>query len=165
MNSHHNTRGKNLLNLYFQVHQPRRLRSLGYFDVGTGKTCFDDKLNETIIKKVAMRCYQPTNLLLLRLIHRYPQVRITFSISGTVLEQMEKYCPAVVESFRMLACTGSVEFLGETYYHSLCSLSDPHEFAAQVAKHSDSINRLFGKTPKVFRNTELIYSNNLGLMI
>ncbi|HTH57727.1 MAG TPA: glycoside hydrolase family 57 protein [Cyclobacteriaceae bacterium] len=153
------------LNLYFQVHQPRRLRGLSFFDIGKNETYFDDALNERIICEVARRCYWPANLLLLKLIQRYPQVRITFSISGSALEQLEKFCPAVLESFRMLASTKSVEFLGETYYHSLCSLVDPLEFADQVTKHSDAIERLFGVKPTVFRNTELIYSDHLGELV
>lgn len=165
MNSSRQIKPRAFLNIYFQVHQPRRLRNMGYFDIGTGKTNFDDELNEEITRKVSFRCYLPTNLLLLKLIHRYPQVRITFSISGVALEQFEEYCPAVLESFRMLASTGSVEFLGETYYHSLCSLTDPKEFEFQVNKHADIMHRLLGVRPSVFRNTELIYSDRLGRMI
>src|SRR5688572_24230483 len=101
MNSPRLTKPKSFLNLYFQVHQPKRLRNLGYFDIGYNQSNFDDELNEDIIRKVAKRCYLPTNLLLLKLIHRYPRVRITFSISGVALEQFENYCPAVLESFRM----------------------------------------------------------------
>jgi alpha-amylase len=165
MNSPQPIKPKSFLNLYFQVHQPKRLRNLGYFEIGSNQSNFNDELNEDIIRKVAKRCYLPTNLLLLKLIHRYPQVKVTFSISGVALEQFENYCPAVLESFRMLAATGSVEFLGETYYHSLCSLSEPHEFAFQVYKHSEAMQRLLGVKPTVFRNTELIYSDSLGHII
>lgn len=165
MSSLHKSKSVRMLNLYFQVHQPRRLRNLSFFDIGNNGSVFDDALSEGIIRKVAMGCYQPVNLLLLKLIRQYPQLRITFSISGTALEQLEKYCPAVLESFRMLAATESVEFLGETYYHSLCSLTDTNEFAFQVTKHSEAIQRLLGVTPSAFRNTELIYSDQLGRQV
>ncbi len=153
------------LNVYFQVHQPRRLRPLGFFDIGSEEANFDDALNRNIIRKVAKKCYQPVNLMLLRLLHQHPNLRITFSISGVALEQLEKYCPAVLESFRMLAATNSVEFLGETYYHSLCSLTDQHEFKYQVNKHTEAMERLLGVRPAVFRNTELIYSDRVAQMI
>jgi alpha-amylase len=153
------------LNVYFQVHQPRRLRPLGFFDIGSAHENFDDTLNQNIIRRIAKKCYQSVNLMLLELIHQHPNLRITFSISGVALEQLEKYCPAVIESFRMLASTNSVEFLGETYYHSLSSLIDQHEFAYQVTKHTEAMERLLGVRPTVFRNTELIYSDRLAQMI
>jgi alpha-amylase len=159
------TKQKCYLNVYFQVHQPRRLRPLGFFDIGSTQPNFDDDLNKNIIRNVAKKCYQSVNLMLLELIHKHPNLRITFSISGVALEQLEQYCPAVIESFRMLASTNSVEFLGETYYHSLCSLIDQHEFNYQVTKHSDTMERLLGVRPTVFRNTELIYSDRLAQMI
>jgi alpha-amylase len=147
------------------VHQPRRLRPLGFFDIGSTEANFDDSLNKNIIRKVAKKCYQPVNLMLLSLIQQHPNLRITFSISGVALEQLEKYCPAVIESFRMLASTQAVEFLGETYYHSLCSIIDQHEFAYQVNKHAEAMQRLLGVKPTVFRNTELIYSDRLAQWI
>lgn len=159
MNSPNKTR---FLNVYFQIHQPRRLGQFSFFDIGTDRDYFDDGLNQLIMQRVAKTCYLPTNLLLLRLIDKYPSIRFTFSISGTALRQMELYAPAVIESFRMLSATGVVEFLGETYYHSLSSLIGPEEFTAQVQMHSDKIHKLFGVYPKVFRNTELIYDNEMG---
>jgi alpha-amylase len=160
-----NTKQKLFLNVYFQVHQPRRLRPVGFFDIGTEEVNFDDAMNRNIIRKVAKNCYQPVNLMLLKLLHQHPNLRITFSISGVALEQLERYCPAVIESFRMLAATNSVEFLGETYYHSLCSLIDQQEFNCQVNKHTEAMERLLGVRPTVFRNTELIYSDRLAKMI
>jgi alpha-amylase len=165
MNSPTQIKPMRYLNVYFQIHQPRRLHPLGFFDIGATDANFDDALNKNIIRKVARRCYQPVNLMLLKLIHQHPKLRITFSISGVALEQLEKYCPAVIESFRMLASTGSVEFLGETYYHSLSSLFDPHEFTCQVNKHVEVMERLLGVKPTVFRNTELIYSDRLATLI
>jgi alpha-amylase len=165
MNSPTTIKQKCYLNIYFQIHQPRRLSPLGFFDIGSTEANFDDALNRKIIRKVARKCYQPVNLMLLNLIHQHPNLRITFSISGVALEQLEKYCPAVIESFRMLASTNSVEFLGETYYHSLCSLIDEHEFTYQVKKHAEIMERVLGVRPTVFRNTELIYSDRLARMI
>jgi alpha-amylase len=150
------------LNLYFQVHQPRRLGQFSFFDIGTDRDYFDDGTDQLIMRRIAKECYLPTNLLLLKLITKYPQVRITFSISGSALKQMERFAPAVIESFRMLAATGSVEFLSETYYHSLACLISPDEFAAQVEMHRKKVQQLLGVTPKVFRNTELIYSDDIG---
>lgn len=150
------------LNLYFQVHQPRRLNKFSFFDIGSGRHYFDQATNQQIMQRVARNCYQPTNLLLLKLIRKYPQIKITFSISGTALQQFETFTPEVLESFRMLAATGSAEFLAETYYHSLACLISPKEFEDQVNLHSKKLYDLFGVHPVAFRNTELIYSNQIG---
>lgn len=153
------------LNVCFQVHQPRRLGQFSFFDIGTDRDYFDDGLNQLIMQRVAKNCYLPTNLLLLKLIRKYPSIRITFSISGSALMQLQKFAPAALESFQMLANTGAVEFLSETYYHSLSCLISKDEFQAQVKKHDDRIRHLFGISPSVFRNTELIYSNEIGRMV
>lgn len=152
------------MSLYFQVHQPRRIRRIGFFDISANTKLFDDELNRRIIRRISMECYEPANLMLLDLISRYPNIRVAFSISGTALEQLQQYSPEVIESFNALASTGAVEFLGETYYHSLSGVSDKDEFAAQVVRHSDEIQALFGARPTVFRNTELIYSDEVGRM-
>jgi alpha-amylase len=161
MSLQHKTKNR-YLTIYFQVHQPRRLGQFSFFDIGTGRDYFDDGTNQLIMRRIAKECYLPANLLLLKLIGNYPQVRIAFSISGAALKQMERFAPAAIESFRMLAATGSVEFLSETYYHSLASLLSHEEFAAQVKMHRDKIHQLFGITPTIFRNTELIYSDDIG---
>ncbi|HEX5169619.1 MAG TPA: glycoside hydrolase family 57 protein [Cyclobacteriaceae bacterium] len=153
------------LNLYFQVHQPRRLGKFSFFDIGSGRDYFDDATNEQIMQRVAENCYLPTNLLLLKLINKYPQIRVTFSISGAALKQFERFTPDVVESFRMLATSGSVEFLGETYYHSLAYLVSHEEFGEQVHMHSRKMDELFGVRPVVFRNTDLIYSDDIGRQV
>jgi alpha-amylase len=152
--------------LYFQVHQPYRLRRYSYFDVENASTYFDDTLNRSIMERVAKRCYIPANERLLRTIRAHAgSFKVTFSISGTALEQMRLYAPEALESFRALAATGCVEFLGETYYHSLASLYDREEFEAQVRSHSDSIEGIFGQRPRVFRNTELIYNDDIGRVV
>jgi alpha-amylase len=147
---------------YFQVHQPRRLRQMRFFDIGSDKGCFDDQLNKEIIQRIATNCYLPTNALFLKLIKKHPEIRLTFSISGITLEQFESYAPEVLDSFRALADTGSVEFLCETYYHSLACMIPGHEFEIQALKHAEAIEKHFGKRPTVFRNTELIYNDEIG---
>src|SRR5690349_17532857 len=111
-------RSKELV-LYFQVHQPKRLRKLRFFDIGRNESYFDDDLNEKIIQRVAAQCYLPANALLLKLIKKHPDIKVAFSISGVTMDQLADYAPEVLDSFRQLAETGNVEFLAETYYHSL----------------------------------------------
>ncbi|MFH1399954.1 MAG: glycoside hydrolase family 57 protein [Nanoarchaeota archaeon] len=151
---------------YFQVHQPFRLRRYRVFDIGKSTEYFDDAKNEAIAKKVAHKCYLPTNDLMLRLIRQHQgRFRISYSISGVALEQFQKYTPQVIDSFQRLAKTGCVEFLNETYYHSLSFLYSKDEFRSQVLRHRDLIKSLFGQSPNVFRNTELIFSNHLANFI
>ncbi|WP_303660951.1 glycoside hydrolase family 57 protein [uncultured Duncaniella sp.] len=157
---------KKTLCLYFQVHQPVRLRKYHFFDLGKSHDYYDDFANRTITQKVARRCYLPANRMMLDLIQKYGKnFKVSFSISGLALEQFEKYAPEVIESFKALAKTGCVEFLAETYAHSLASLADPEEFANQVKVHDDKIKELFGQSPKVLRNTELIYCDDLAPQI
>ena len=152
--------------LYFQVHQPNRLRLYRFFDIGKDSHYYDDFANRTILRRVAQKCYLPMNALLLELIEANKGAfKVAFSISGSVLEQFDRYAPEVIESFRKLAQTGCVEFLSETYYHSLASLQSPIEFKNQVLKHKAAIEHYFGVTPKAFRNTELIYSDAIGEMV
>jgi alpha-amylase len=146
---------------YFQVHQPHRLRHYTIFD--SSSDYFDAYKNAEICRKVAQKCYLPTNRLLQELIERYAgQFKVAFSITGTALEQFATYAPEVLVGFQRLAATGCVEFLSETYHHSLSFLFSPDEFADQVAAHRKLIRDLFSQTPQVFRNTELIYSNQLA---
>jgi alpha-amylase len=152
--------------LYFGVHQPFRIRRYRFFDIGDSQYYYDDYANESFIKKTAARCYLPANQLMLELIEKYgDRFKIAYSISGIALDQFELYAPEVLESFKRLADTGNVEFLAETYSHSLVSLADPDEFRSQVTRHSESIELLFGLKPKVFRNTELVYSDEIGSQI
>jgi len=152
--------------LYFQVHQPFRFRRYRFFDIGNDHYYYDDYTNEGVLNKVAQKCYLPTNNLLLKLLKKYDgKFKVSFSISGAAIDQFKLYAPEVLESFQELAKTGHVEFLSETYSHSLVSLKDKAEFESQVKKHSDTINELFGQRPEVFRNTELIYSDELGSMV
>ncbi|MCE5185226.1 MAG: glycoside hydrolase family 57 protein [Planctomycetaceae bacterium] len=146
---------------YFQVHQPFRLRHYTVFD--HTPRYFDEFKNASICRKVANKCYLTANRLLLDAIRRYEgRFRIAYSLTGIILEQFEKYCPEVMSTFDALAETGCVEFLGETYYHSLSFLYSPAEFIEQIQKHTETIQRLYGQRPRVFRNTELIYNNTLA---
>ena len=149
--------------LYFQVHQPFRLRNYRFFDIGSKSHYFDESINRKILNKVAQKCYLPTNKLLLDLIKTYKtDFKVCFSISGTAIDQFELYAPEVLRSFQELADTNCVEFLSETYGHSLSALKSKAEFENQVDEHRKKIRSVFGKVPKVFRNTELIYSNKIG---
>ncbi len=152
--------------LYFQVHQPTRLRLYRFFDIGKDSHYYDDFANRTILRRVAQKCYLPMNKLMLELINQYKgKFKIAFSISGSALEQFQRFAPEVIDSFRALAATGKVEFLSETYYHSLASLTSESEFRHQVQKHAALIEELFGVKPVTFRNTELIYSDGIGEMV
>jgi len=149
---------------YFQVHQPLRLRHYTVFD--KSEHYFDHHKNASICRKVANKCYLPTNRLLLKIIRRFGgKFRIAYSLTGVLLEQLQRYCPEVISTFDALAETGCVEFLAETYYHSLSFLYSRDEFVEQVNKHVETIGCLFGQTPRVFRNTELIYNNDLAALI
>ncbi|MDR0907204.1 MAG: glycoside hydrolase family 57 protein [Rikenellaceae bacterium] len=149
--------------LYFQVHQPMRLRKYRFFDMGKSHNYLDDAANRSIMQKVARRCYLPMNALLLKLITEHKGAfRVTFSISGPAVEQFRMYAPEVLDSFQKLAATGQVEFLAETYAHSLASLTDMDEFRAQVKAHVKMVQSEFGQKPRAFRNTELIYSDGIG---
>lgn len=153
---------------YFQVHQPWRVKRYRIFDIGNDHAYFSEDAennlnNKKILEKVAHKCYLPTNALLLRLLKRHPEFRISFSLSGVFLEQCEAYMPEVIESFQKLVDTGRTELLGETYYHSLSFLYSQKEFEEQVKLHSNKIRALFRVQPKVFRNTELIYRNDVAI--
>ena len=147
--------------LYFQVHQPWRLRRYSVFDSDTNY--FDNYRNGEMCRKIAHSCYLPANRLMLELIHRHAgRFRLAYSISGSVLEQFEHYTPEVLDTFHQLNDTGCVEFLAETYSHSMSFLYSRDEFADQVRIHRDRMEELFGRKPAVFRNTELIYNNDLA---
>mgnify|MGYP000338943494 CR=1 FL=1 len=148
---------------YFQVHQPYRLRKYHIFEIGNGGNYFDDAKNEAICKKVSQKCYLPTNRLIYDLIYETDgRFKVSYSITGVALEQFDKYCPEVIESFIDLIDTGAVELLDETYYHSLAFLYSEREFREQVKLHRRTIREIFNYKPKVFRNTELIYNNRVA---
>ena len=152
------------INLYFQVHQPHRLRRYSVFDAAPNY--FDASANEQILRKVAAKCYLPATRVLLEQVRRHAgDFRLAFSLTGCVIDQLRRFAPDVIDNFRKLAQTGCVEFLAETYDHSLASLYNPQEFLRQVDRHGELIDDLFGQKPVVFRNTELIYSDRLAELI
>lgn len=154
--------------MYLHVHQPFRVRHYTIFDAGVDHDYFfsmpyeDRTSNEQILHKVAQKSYIPTNARLLELLNKYPEFRLSISITGTVIEQLERWSPEALQSFKDLIATGRVEIVGETYHHSLAFFYNRDEFEAQVKMHRDKVQEVFGQTPKVFRNTELSYNNDLA---
>ena len=153
--------------LYFQVHQPMRVKRYRVFDVGWDHNYFNDSSetnlnNKKVLAKVAGKSYLPTNAILLKLLKKHPELVLTYSFSGVLLEQLEENFPEVLDSFKKLINTGRVEVLSETYYHSLAFFYSRKEFETQVEMHKAKIKRVFGVTPKAFRNTELAYTNELA---
>jgi len=151
--------------LYFQVHQPYRLKKYAIFNTERDYDYFDEDKNKQIVQGIAERCYLPANALMLELIKKYKgRFKIAYSLTGTAVEQFQKYAPEVLASFRALALTGCVEFLGETYYHSLAAVHSNTEFMEQAAKHRELLLEHFDYAPKTFRNTELIYNDEIARM-
>ncbi len=153
---------------YFQVHQPFRMKQYSVFDIGHSQEYFDEEKNKAIAQKVAQKCYLPTNKLMLDLINRTNgKFKISYSISGVALEQFAKYTPEVLDTFKALYKTGAVEFIAETYYHSLSYIYSKEEFAEQINLHQKALKQYIGvtKKPTTFRNTELIYNNELAKFI
>jgi len=151
---------------YFQIHQPFRLKRYRFFDIGNDHYYYDDFANDDIVTRIAHRSYIPAAETLLRMIEQSNgKFRCAISVSGAALEQLEQYVPEFLDLLKKLADTGSVEFLAETYAHSLASLADADEFAKQVQVQAEKIKELFGQTPKVMRNTELIYSDDIAPQI
>ncbi len=148
--------------LYFNVHQPKRLKKFGFLDIGDEADYWNDSLNALVTGRVARNCYIPVNSMLRRLIERDDNIRLTFSISGPAITQFESFAPEALQSFHSLVGTGCVELLGETSHHSLASMMANDEFPEQIRKHSSLMQHHFGVAPTVFRNTEMIYSNSIG---
>jgi alpha-amylase len=153
--------------LYLHVHQPYRVRHYTAFDTGHDHNYFqaaydDQTSNERILHKVAEKSYLPTNRRLLHLLQHNPDFKLSLSITGTVLDQLEAWSPEALQSFKDLIATGRVEVVAETYHHSLAFFYSKAEFERQVQMHKDKVEKLFGKTPQVFRNTELSYNNDIA---
>lgn len=158
---------KKAIVLYLHVHQPYRVRHYTVFDSGVNHNYFDapyedQESNERIAHKVAAKSYLPTNARLLQMLRDNPQFKLSMSITGTVIEQLEKWSPEALASFQELTATGRVEIVAETYHHSLAFFYSREEFEAQVRMHADKVREIFGQEPKVFRNTELCYNNDLA---
>ena len=154
------------ISFYFQIHQPFRLKRYRFFDIGNDHYYYDDFQNDEIVTRIAERAYIPAAKTLLKMIEESNGAfRCAVSITGVAIEQFEQYVPEMIDLLKRLADTGKVEFLAETYAHSLASLADPEEFAEQVKVHDEKLNALFGVRPKVFRNTELVYSDEIAPQI
>jgi alpha-amylase len=161
-----NAAGKKAICFYFQVHQPFRLKRYRFFDLGHDHYYYDDFSNESIMRKVAGKCYLPANKIIMDLIQKHKgKFKVAFSLSGIVINQFRLYAPEVLESFKQLAETGMVEFLAETNAHSLASLKSRTQFEEQVNIHRDMMKTYLGVEPTAFRNTELIYSDQIGAWI
>ncbi len=159
--------------IYFQVHQPFRLKWFWAHEarIKTEKAkedlhdlYFDNRLNGQIFEKVAEKCYFPTNNVILNLIDQFKsenrKFKLSYSLTGTFIEQCERWNPDLLDTFRDMQKTGCVEFLGETYYHSLASLfEDKCEFIEEIKMHTRLMNDVLGIKPQIFRNTELLYNN------
>ena len=151
------------ISLIFAIHLPFRYRKYRFFDIGNNSHYYDDNADKTIVTNMAENCYLPFNNILLKLLKKYKgRFKVAFSISGTALEMFNLYAPDVIDSFKKLSSTGSVEFLAETYSHSLVSLADSLLFEKQVKLHGGLIEKYFNQKPKVFRNPGLIYSDDIG---
>lgn len=149
--------------LYFQVHQPNRLLPYDFFKIGENAVYEDDAMNREILNKVAEKCYLPANRMFKQLIEENAgRFRMALSISGTVIEQMERFRPDVLASFQDLVASGGVELLAETYYHSLAFVHSNKEFDRQVELHLQKLEEVFSVRPRVFRNTELIYNDAIA---
>lgn len=151
---------------YFQIHQPYRLRTYRFFDIGDNHYYYDDYSNRSTTRRNSEACYIPANDILFQNIKALGKsFKVSFSISGTALEQIERFSPDAMNSFKMLAKTGNVEFISETHSHSLASVFSQAEFSNQVSKQNKSLKSLFGYKPTTFRNTELIYSDSIGDLV
>jgi len=159
---------KRAICLYLHVHQPLRVKHYSIFNVGQDHNYFNDDApnvdtnNRFIIDKVSEKSYLPTNKKLLDLLERHPEFKVSMSITGTLIEQLEMWRPDVLDSFKRLTETGRVEIVAETYHHSLAFFYSRKEFEMQVKMHKEKIEQVFGQTPQVFRNTELSYNNDLA---
>jgi alpha-amylase len=154
--------------LYLHAHQPYRVRKYSVFDTAVNHDYFDDpaynteRNNEQVFKKVADKSYRPMNAMLERLLADYPEFKVSLSITGTFIEQAERWTPDVLDSFKRLVASGRVEIVAETYYHSLAFFYSQSEFEHQVEVHKLKIRELFGVETQVFRNTELAYNDSLA---
>ena len=153
--------------LYLHMHQPWRVREYSVFDIADRHDYFDNfddkyRSNRFIFEKVADKSYRPMLALLRKLLAAYPDFCVSLSVTGTLLDQAERWAPDVIDLLRDIIATGRVEIVGETYYHSLAFFYSRDEFQRQVDIHRQKIRDLFGVEITAFRNTELSYNNELG---
>ena len=159
---------KQALVFYLHVHQPYRIRHYTIFDAGHSHQYFNDQTplvktnNQYIINKVAEKSYRPMNAVIKELLNKVEDFKISLSISGTLIEQLEQWAPDVLEDFKQIVKSGRAEILAETYHHSLAFFYSRAEFETQVTMHRNKIQQVFGVTPTAFRNTELSYDNDIA---
>ena len=152
--------------LYFEIHQNIHLKRYRFFDIGTDHYYYDDYENERSISETAEHSYIPALKALIEMAHRYGDYfKCAFSLSGTAIELLEQYSPEVLELLDELNQTGCVEFLAEPYSHGFSSIKSPECFRQEVERVSKKIKSLFGKTPKVLRNSCLMYSDDIGELV
>ncbi|MBR0045886.1 MAG: glycoside hydrolase family 57 protein [Bacteroidaceae bacterium] len=151
--------------LYFEIHQIIHLKRYRFFDIGRDHYYYDDYENERSINDIAERSYVPALQTLIQMCKDHPEFKVAFSLSGCGLEQLEFHAPQVIDLLREINSTGQVEFLCEPYSHGLASLANEESFAEEVKRMSDTIKNLFGKRPKVFRNSSLIYNDDIGAQV
>jgi len=151
--------------LYFEIHQIIHLKRYRFFDIGRDHYYYDDYENERSITDIAERSYVPALQTLIQMCKEHPEFKVAFSLSGCGLEQLELHAPQVIDLLQEINATGQVEFLCEPYSHGLASLANEESFAAEVKRMSDTIKELFGKRPKVFRNSSLIYNDDIGAQV
>lgn len=157
--------------LYFKVHQPYRLKKYPFFSIGQDSSYFDgfvdqyNQTNESIFKKVADKCYKPATKLMYELLQKYPDFKVSYSLSGVFIEQAAKYAPDLIDLFKLLIKTGRTEILGETYYHSLAFLYSWDEFKRQIKMQEETLFEHFNIKPQVFSNTEAAYCNDIGTFV
>jgi len=150
------------ISLYFQVHQPYRVRRFTVFDISKSDSYFDEQKNFEVLEKVSKKCYIPTTQMLIELLKKYPDFKIAFSFSGVFLDQVRSYFPELLSLFKRICTSKNVEVLDETYYHSLAFIHSKEEYKEQILLHRQLIDSLFSKKPTTFRNTELVYSNEIA---
>ena len=152
--------------LYFEIHQNIQLKRYRFFDIGTDHYYYDDYENERMMTEIAEKSYMPALNTLLEMIHSSDKYfKVTFSVSGVAMEQMEIHAPQVLEKLQELNETGCVEFLAEPYSHGLASLANEESFAEEVKRQCQKMHEYFGQHPKVLRNSSLIYSDDIGLQV
>ena len=151
--------------LYFEIHQIIHLKRYRFFDIGRDHYYYDDYENERSINDIAERSYVPALQTLIQMCKDNPEFRVAFSLSGVGLEQLEFHAPQVIDLLQEINATGQVEFLCEPYSHGLASLANEESFRLETERMSKKIKELFGKTPKVFRNSSLIYNDEIGAQV
>ena len=152
--------------LYFEIHQNIHLKRYRFFDIGTDHYYYDDYENERSISETAERSYVPALEALIEMAERYGSYfKCAISLSGCAIEQLENHAPQVIELLQKLGETGCVEFLAEPYSHGFSSLKNPECFKEEVTRLCKKVKALFGQEPKIFRNSCLIYSDEIGEMV